>query len=253
MPEQSSRRAVSWPVAFVVVSALALGAGLFVFERLRTLPADAVREGREVLGDLKQIASAFSSGTVVTSFLSYATEISGSSFFQFASVSQVEVFERTDSQTTMWGSLPLPDVVVRAQAPVTYTYYLDFDAKWELRLEGDTIYVVAPLIEHNRPAVDASGIRYEIKTGSVFRNEDEALERLRDGVSRMAETRANENMALVREMGRRKTARFVEQWLARGFSDAAAHRVVVRFADEEPSMPQIRESEPQAPAAREQP
>jgi len=218
----------------IVIAALLLGAGLFLFERMRSLPEGALREGRAAIGDLKRIAEAFSTGTVVTSFLSYATEVSGSSYFQFATVKQIEVFERTDSRAAVWGQLQLPDVVVEARAPVTYTYYLDLDGSWELRLEGQTIRVRAPAIHHNPPSVDASAIRYEIRSGSVFRDEEDAMVRLKAGITSMAELRAKENVALVREIGRRKTARFVEQWLARGFSDADEHRVMVTFEDEMP-------------------
>jgi hypothetical protein len=226
--------ALSWPAAVIAIALLLIGAGLFVFERLRTVPEGALREGRAVLGDLKKIAEAFSTGTVVTSFLSYATEVSGSSYFQFATVKQLEVFERKDSRATLWGQLQLPDVVVEARAPVTYTYYLDLDDEWKLRLEGRTIRVRAPAIRHNPPAVDASAIRYEVRNGSAFRSEADALTRLKAGITSMAELRAAENVALVRELGRRKTAGFVEQWLARGFSDADEHAVIVVFADELP-------------------
>jgi len=169
----SNRRSLSWPAAFALVALLGLAAGVWVFERLREAPADAVRQTREVLGDLRSVAEAFNSGTVVTSFVSYATEVSGSSYFQFATLRQIEVFERKDSRATMWGQLRLPDVVVQARAPVTYTYYLDLDGSWEMRLEDGAIHVLAPEIGHNPPALDASELSWEVRAGSVFRDEGE--------------------------------------------------------------------------------
>jgi hypothetical protein len=228
------QRSLSWPAAFALVALLAVAAGLFVFERLREAPADVLREGREVIGDLRRVAEAFNTGTVVTSFVSYATEVSGSSYFQFATLRQIEVFERKDSRATLWGQFQLPDVVVQAQAPVTYTYYLDLEQDWQMRLEGGVIHVLAPEIGHNTPALDASALTWEVRSGSVFRDEGEALERLKEGLTAMADRRAQENVTLVRELGRRKTAAFVEQWLARDFSDAETHRVEVVFADEVP-------------------
>jgi hypothetical protein len=230
----SARRSFSWPAAFVLVALLAVAAGLWMFERVRQAPGEAMREGRQALQDLRRVAEAFSTGTVVTSFVSYATEISGTSYFQFATLEQVEVFERQDSRATLWGQLRLPDVIVQARAPVTYTYYLDLDARWEMQLQDGVIHVLAPEIRHNLPALDASALSWEVRRGSVFRDEGLALERLKQGLTAMAERRADENVELVREMGRRKTAGFVEQWLARGFSDAERHRVEVVFADEVP-------------------
>jgi hypothetical protein len=221
-------------VALALVAALFVAAGVWMFERLRETPAGVMREGREALAELRRVAEAFSTGTVVTSFVSYATEISGSSYFQFATLRQMEIFGHKDSRATLWGQLQLPDVVVEARAPVTYTYYLDLDGRWEMQLTDGVIYVVAPQIGHNPPALDASALTWEVRSGSVFRDEGEALERLKQGLTAMAERRADDNVALVREVGRRKTAAFVEQWLARGFSDAKSHQVVVIFADEQP-------------------
>jgi hypothetical protein len=226
--------AFSWPAAFAVVALLAVAAALWVFERVREVPSEAMREGRQAIQELRRVAEAFNTGTVVTSFVSYATEISGSSYFQFATLEQIEVFEQTDSRATLWGQLRLPDVIVQARAPVTYTYYLDLDGHWEMRFENGVIHVLAPEIGHNTPALDASALSWEVRSGSVFRNEGVALDRLKSGLTAMADRRADENVALVREMGRRKTAAFVEQWLARGFSDAESHRVEVLFADEIP-------------------
>jgi len=227
---------VTWPVAFAVVSVAAIIAAAFVtvyvVKTARDVPGQVLEGGRAVLKDLQKIAEAFTTGTVTTSFLSYATEVSGSNYLQFATLKQVEVFERKDSAATFWGQLELPDVVVRARAPVEYTYYVDFDKKWEFQLQDQTIRVRAPVIEFNAPAIDASGLQFEVVEGSVFRSEDTALEALRTGLTEAAKTRALQNVPLIREMGRRRIAEFVEKWLARSFSDASGYRVEVVFADE---------------------
>jgi hypothetical protein len=221
-----------WPLALAATAVAVVGilaaAGLYVFKSARQIPKD-------VLHDLKDIAQAFRTGTVTTSFVSYATEVSGSNRLQFATLRQMEVFERKDSVAVFWGRLELPEVIVEARAPVEYTYYLDLDARWEFRLEGSTIRVLAPEIRFNAPAIDASAIRYEVRAGSIFRREQEVLDRLREGLTEAAKYRARENIALVRELGRRKTAEFVEKWLARSFTDKETYRVEVVFADERPS------------------
>ena len=232
------RPAVSWPVAFAIVGVVAILAGaavvVYVVRVTRDVPAAVLESGREALRDIREIAQAFRTGTVTTSFISYATEVSGSNYLQFATLKQVEVFERKDSAATFWGQLQLPDIVVRARVPVEYTYYVDFDKKWEFRLEGQSIRVTAPPIEYNQPALDASEIRFEVVEGSFFRSEGAALEGLRRGLTEASRTRARANVALVREMGRRRIGEFVEKWLARTFSDAPSYKVVVLFADEVP-------------------
>jgi hypothetical protein len=230
---ESPRRSRSpWPLVFVISFLALLGAMLYVFQSLRAVPGDVVESGREVLHDLERIAEAFHRGTVTTSFLSYATEVSGSNYLQFATLKQVEVFERKDSAATFWGALELPDVVVEARAPVEYTYYLDLNGEWRFTLDGLVVRVLAPPIEFNSPAIDASAIRYEVRAGSILRNEAAALEKLREGLTEASRRRARENIVLVRELGRKKTIEFTEKWLTRSFTDAPSHRVELRFADE---------------------
>ena len=129
------------------------------------------------------MAAAFRTGTVTTTFRSYATEVTGTNRLQFAEVRQMEVFERRDEAAVLWGTLALPDVVVEARAPVEYTYYLDLDKEWTFRLEGKDVHVVAPPVEFNRPSVDVSALRYEVREGSLLRDEEIALDKLRSELS----------------------------------------------------------------------
>lgn len=219
----------------VAVAALALGvgAGLYVFDVARRAPGAAVESGRELARGLAEIARAFNTGTVTTSFVSYATTVSGSTFLQFATLDQMEVFERTDRASTLWGRIDLPEIIVEARAPVTYTYYVDLDEEWTFDLEDDRVRVTAPPIRYNKPAIDASEIDYRVRADSVLRDEEAALEALRQGLQPMAAQRARQNVPLVRELGRRKVAAFVESWLLHSFGEESRElRVDVRFADE---------------------
>jgi hypothetical protein len=191
-----------------------------------------VAGSRKLARDLVEVAAAFRQGKVEISFTSYATSVTGSSYLQFANLRQTEIYTRQDEASLLWGTLELPEVVVSATAPVDYTYYLDLDESWEFRLDGSILHVGAPPIRFNRPAIDASEIRYEVRASSLLRDEEAALELLKQGLSVMSERRAKEHIVLVREVGRTKVREFVERWLAGSFGDAEDYRVVVRFADE---------------------
>ena len=234
-----TRSQVLWPLAFVSLMLgliLAIVVGFFII-RLTQVPGNVVEGGRELARDaiegVERIARAFSTGSVQTSFVSYATELSGSAFLQFATLDQTEVLERTDSASLLWGRLRLPDVVVEARVPVRYTYYLDLEDDWLLTLEGTTVTVLAPGVRANRPAVDASAIEYRVQGDSVLRDEDAVLEQLRLRITDQLAARAGENIALVRELGRRRTADFVRAFLLSQFGeDVEAYRIDVRFRDE---------------------
>ncbi len=181
---------------------------------------------------LREVAAAFRTGTVTTSFRGYATEVQGTTRLQFAELRETEVFERRDEAAILWGALRLPDVVVEARAPIAYTYFVDLEKEWRFQLEGQEVFVRAPAIEWNRPAVDVSALRYEVRAGSVFRDERLVQERLRDELTALALLRARQRLPFVRETGRRKVEAFVETWLVQRFSDGQAYRARVRFADE---------------------
>ena len=142
------------------------------------------------------------------------------------------MFERTDSATVLWGQLSLPDVVVRAEAPVEYTYFLDLDERWDLSIQDRTVLVEAPPIQANTPAIAVSEIRYDVADRSMLRDEEEALENLRRGLSDLSRQRAIDNIPLIRELGRRQTEAFIQTWLLSSYDDAEAFRIDVRFADE---------------------
>ena len=225
-----ARRA--WPAAVVAIVLVAATSGLYVFRSLRNAPGDVLDKGRELASEIRRVAEAFRTGTLVTRFASEATQLNGTSRFQFAELVQSELFERTDATTLFWGQLQLPDVIVEARAPVTYTYFVDFEKPWSFRLEGTVLETTAPAIEFNTPALDPSAIRYVVQKGSLLRDEALALERLKAGLTELSRERAREHTPLVRDTGRLKIAEFVERWLRERFEDGGAHRVRVRFADE---------------------
>jgi hypothetical protein len=228
-----------WALAFAAVAVVAIVAATLVFllRSAADVPGTVLKEGRAALQDLREVAAAFSTGTVTTTFRSYATEVTGTNRLQFAEVRQMEIFERRDEAAVLWGTLALPDVVVEARAPVEYTYFLDLDEEWTFRLEGKDVHVVAPRVEFNRPSVDVSALRYEVREESVLRDEQIALDKLRSELSGLTMRRARQQLPLVRETGRRSVEAFVETWLVQRFADGGDYRARVRFADEPPPEP----------------
>jgi hypothetical protein len=221
-----------WPLTAALLGLGIVVLGGYVFYRAQRLPGEILEGGRSIASELRSVAAAFKTGTVTTTFVSYATEVSGGQHLQFATLKEMEVFERTDRAQILWGQLELPEVVVRAEAPVEYTYYLDLEERWDFLLEDRMVRVKAPPIRFNTPAIDVSRLRYEVKSGSVFRDEELALENLRRGLGELSRSRASSNVALVRELGRKKTAEFLRTWLLSRYDDASSYQVEVTFADE---------------------
>lgn len=227
-----------WPKTAIwlgVLGVVALNAAL-VFRSCRNLPGEVLDKAGNVVEKagkaLANVASAFNQGTIRTEFISYATSITNQHYLQFATLKQNEIFTRSEATTTGFGYIPLPEVVVEARAPVETTYYLDLNAKWDFVLKDNVIYVFAPPIRFNKPAVDASAITYEVRKG--YLKTAEATDNLKKSISSLSTLKAKENISLVRENGRRQTTEFVERWLMKSFSDGSRYPVKVFFPDEKP-------------------
>jgi len=220
----------------MVTAFLFVASGVYVFKSCRDLPGETIEKSGKLVQAIGQqvqsVASAFKQGTVTTTFTSYATSLSGSQYLQFATLSQRETFTRTDESSLLFGYIPLPDVIVEASAPVTYTYYLDLNAPWDFTVRDGVIWVTAPDIKYNKPSMDISRITYEVKKDSHFRSTSDAMENLRSSMTWMSYKKAETNIALVRETGRKQTELFVENWLAKSFTDGKKYPVKVVFRHE---------------------
>jgi hypothetical protein len=212
---------------WVAIILILAGGGIYVFKSCTEMPGDVVGRMGKAMAD---VASAFKRGTITTSFISYATTISNQHYLQFATLKQSEIFRR-EEPGTVFGYPLLPDVIVEARAPVEYTYYLDLNSRWQFELRDNVLYVFAPAIKFNKPAVDASAITYEVRKGvrtAVVQEE------LKKSITGLVAQRARENIPLVRENGRKQTTEFVEKWLMKSFTDGKQYPVKVYFPGEAP-------------------
>ncbi len=212
--------------ALVVIVAILAGASLYVFRTASEMPSALTR--------------AFKEGSLTTSFVSYATQVSATTRLQVAKVASGESFERKDQLTILWGELSLPDVVVEARAPVEYTYYVALDKAWSFALDGPWLVVSAPPLEFGTPALDVSKLTFVVRQGSILRDEAAVVEQLRLGLTELCRRRAADHAALAREPARRSAEAFVETWLKDRFPDGGEYRARVVFEGEGPTERRLR-------------
>jgi hypothetical protein len=226
------------------VVALLVGGVVFVAREIVRAPSGLVEKTGDLIdkggAQLRSVAEAFHHGTVRTEFLSQATELAGTSRFQFATLKQAESFKREETGSTAWGLIPLPTIVVQAVAPVEYGYYLDFAEPWEFQQDGDTLVVFPPPITPNTPALDVSALTFYTLEGSLWRDEQVAKDKLKQSLTGALQQRAGHNARLVREVGRERLTGFIEKWLAKRFSDGGRFHVKVVFPDERVSTPEAK-------------
>ena len=241
MPAPSRRPSPALFVLGALVLAILVAASILV-GRLSRLPGEMAGAIPRTIHDtatavsagLTKLAAAIRSRRITTEFTSTATEVHGTKRLQVAELNQVEVVERRDAMQVF--GFPLPDVVVSARAPVTFTYVLDLDGPWDFDLADRTVTVLAPPLAWNAPAVDVSKLTFVKAETSILRDEDRVVEELRTSLTAMFRQRARQNVPLVRETARRQAEEFVRGWLLRAYGVPEDVRVVVRFRGEPAAM-----------------
>jgi hypothetical protein len=243
----------TWALAIaVLVFTVVLGGGAwYALTVLRSLPGSMAEQGREMgrsaVEQVGELVRSFRTGEVKRRFAVHTTRVEGTNYLQVATLQQDQVYELEDSQALLWGTVELPPVVVRATAPVDYTYFVDLEGEWqfELREEERRILVRAPPLRWNRPAIDVSRLRWTVVRGSLLRDEHEVTEQLRRELMGRAAIQAKGNLPQVRETGRRQVERFVSNWLLQSFpAEARGYAVEVYFRDEDVDWQRAREPAP---------
>lgn len=164
-------------------------------------------------------------------FTSYVHETRGLQRLELFEVKSVEVIERTSKYSLFWDFLKFPDLVVLARVPVRYGYYVDLAEPFELSVRGSKTVALAPALRAGLPAADVSGISYEVKTGSLFRNTFNAFEELRKTITPLLRENAERQIPAALEPARRQLADTIKVWCRQ--SSSCPEKVEVRFANEE--------------------
>jgi len=221
-PHSSSRldllRVLRWPLVVVVLGLLAY---LVVHQIGR-----AAREGgraatdivREVGGRAVDIAAAFQSGTITTTFISAIPSFTADSGakLELASFRATEILRKTDERRVAWDLFSLGTTVSEIRVPVTYRYHVRLDEPWRLEVEGQNCVVHAPRIRPSLPpAIDTGGMEKYSDRGWLRFNEDEQMEGLERSLTEVLSGRAADatHLEMVRERCRLAVAEFVRSWL----------------------------------------
>ncbi len=181
-----------------------------------------------------KMVSSFTDETAQTRFMSYATTVTPLKRVELAKINQIEIFERSSQPQIFWKKLNLPEVVVRVTVPVEYRYYVDLNHEWKIELKEQALQIVAPALFAGTPSPDISKLNFEVRKGSIFRNESKVEAALQSELTGLLEKRAKDSSILVRETARQQISSLAEQWLK---SEMKQAQISVRFADESDFIP----------------
>lgn len=160
-------------------------------------------------------------------FQSYAIKLTGRQSLYVAKLETIEVIERTSNATALWFNLPT--MILKAETPVEYNYFISLSAPWKFHLEGDTLVVRVPELGSSTPAVDVSKLKFTIEQGSVLRNEERALEKMADDLPTLLIEKAIQNRETVREEARVSVEKFIRTWFEMVTRQEYTNPIQIRF------------------------
>lgn len=243
MPPPDRWQAWRWPIAFMVVAALALIGYLMTLQRLTRAAERVSGMPGEFLARVSDAAGRFLTGDVTQRFVSSlpVQENVGVGRLEVAVAKTTETLTRNDEQRAFWDLLSLGSTQVEIRVPVTWRWYLPLDDGWTATLEDGVLTVVAPAPRPSLPpAIHTDGIERRTEADWLRFDAPLRLAELERELTPLLAARATDpsHRALARESARQTVERFALLWIAREREDTGPIRsVAVKFADEMPPDP----------------
>lgn len=239
-------RAMRWPMVVVILGLVAYLSVVQIGRSIREGGRAATDAVRQIGEDAVDIAAAFRTGTITTTFIAAIPSFAPDSGarLELAVFEALETLRSTDELRVAWDFIPLGTTTAEIRVPVTYRYHLRLDEPWRLQVKDQTCLVHAPPIRPTLPpAIDTAGIEKHSERGWLRFNEEEQLEELQRGITAAVSSRAADgaHLEMVRERCRREVAEFVRSWLLieDHWRADRFRSVTVVFADEVPQEPSM--------------
>ncbi|ANM30435.1 hypothetical protein ABI59_13915 [Acidobacteria bacterium Mor1] len=228
-----------WAVLGLVALVLLIGA--FFGYKVLSGTERAVEEAKAFGRALPEIAEAFQSQNITTTFQSALPELAstGTGNLEVATATVVETVTRADERKVLWDRFSLGETVVELRVPVTYRYHVRLDDPWELEAQGSVCVVKAPAIRPSLPpAIHTDRLeRLSRSTGWLPSDPELGFDELERTLTPLLSEYAGDpnHLEAAREESRRTITRFVRNWLLREgqWSEERFQWISVQFPGEQ--------------------
>ncbi|MBN2714040.1 MAG: hypothetical protein JXR97_16595 [Planctomycetes bacterium] len=204
-------RSYRWPLAFIVLAAIAAGVALRFFDAA----SGAISSMTSPVTD---IAEKFQSKTITTTFKAALPELSGESNLEVASCKVLETLSKEDEKKILWDNFSLGKTASEIRVSVTYRYHVPLNGYWQLEQSSQTCLVVAPKIAPTLPpAIHTDTMEKKTDEGWLRFNGEDQMSELEKSITPALSGFAadDKHINLVREQCRKSIAEFVRNWLLR--------------------------------------
>ena len=179
----------------------------------------------------------FTNENITASFTAAIPTITRELNLEVATALQIETFTRSSARTLLWGLVDLGTNLVQVRVPVTYRYHIRLREPWELKVQGETVLVHAPVLRASLPpAIHTDQVERLSKRGWCRGSPRRLLEQLESEITPALSEHAMDPKQLdqVRHACRLSVAEFVRLWLEREgqWKPGRFTSIEVRLADE---------------------
>lgn len=225
--EVKEKKAVrfNWAMAFAIMFVSMVAGGVTVFYVLSS--------------NVSTLVKPFLTGEATQSmFASYVVGLQGQSHLQVARLQTREEFVVT-SEKKILNFFPGGTVEVSARVPCEIIYNVPLkDAEWKflIRDNGRRLFVIAPELGFNRPAVDLARYELRVDKSSMIRDTEEVKLLLQSQIPAYLDEVGRKNTDSIRDTARLAVKDFIESWLLNSLKGRDLMQPVVDrvfFKDEE--------------------
>lgn len=164
---------------------------------------------------------------ITEKFATTIQQLTGKQSLYVAKLHTVEVVERTSAAKAL--GISLPSVVLEAEIPVEYNYYVPLSGGWRFEVRDRVLKVFPPELTSSRPAVDLAKMKFKIKKGSVLRNQKELLKKFESDIPGFLIERAIQHRDSVRDEARNSVEEFIRSWILTSMTHLEIEQVEVQF------------------------
>lgn len=164
---------------------------------------------------------------ITEKFATTIQQLTGKQSLYVAKLQTVEVVERTSAAKAL--GISLPSVILEAKIPVEYNYYISLSGGWRFEVQDKELRVFPPELTSSRPAIDLSKMQFNIKKGSVLRNQKELMKKFESDIPGFLIERAIQHRDSVREEARKSVEECIRNWILTSMAPLEVERVRVQF------------------------
>lgn len=175
---------------------------------------------------------------ITEKFVTTIQQLTGKQSLYVAKLQTVEVVERTSATKAL--GISLPSVMLEAKIPVEYNYYISLSGGWRFEVHNKELRVFPPELSSSRPAIDLSKMQFNIKKGSVLRNQKELMKKFESDIPGFLIERAIQHRESVREEARRSVEEFIRNWILTSMAPLEVEQVRVQFPHEMSNSPSLK-------------